>query len=534
MKNILIYILLLLSPTLLLSNTSPQYYVQTDSNISNNKIMENEDLLFLDNSSNLKSAIIPQHSLWIKDISYDNPLIASSKYKRLEGDQTIFYHIDNPSLSLLIDLENLLPNKSEINLTGWISINSFYYGVMFSLLIYVIFFSYIFKHKSFLYYSYTHIALMVFLLDADGWLQKIFWDAYPMLSTVTIPITMALSISLIAIFSRMLLSTRELSKKIDTILILLILINIISSLLIFFVSSDIASMAIEYISFVTLVYLIYTTLYILLTRQYKSQRYFVVLWEILLLSLFVEYLRYLDYIPSNILTSFIFKIVILFELIAISMATISQRYKQLEKEIIEVKESAKENALKLSQMNFDEKRLQQKHDLLNKLAGTDGLTGLYNRREYFNICESLIFRAKNEFAAYSMMMLDLDHFKNVNDTYGHDIGDVVLKTVTKAITEAKREDDVFGRIGGEEFAFFMPNTSASEAEEIANSFCQLVSKLQIDTGKEIIKITVSIGLASDSHRQFTLSELMKSSDVALYEAKASGRNKVVSVEAIPR
>jgi len=216
------------------------------------------------------------------------------------------------------------------------------------------------------------------------------------------------------------------------------------------------------------------------------------------------------------------------------MITISQRYTQLEKEIREVKKSAKENEKKLSQLNFDEKRLQHKHDLLNKLAGTDALTGLYNRREYFNICESLIFRAKNEFAPYAMMMLDLDHFKSVNDTYGHDIGDLVLKSVTKAITEAKREDDIFGRIGGEEFAFFMPNTTSKEAEEIANSFCKLVSRLQIDTGKEIIKVTVSIGLASDANRQFTLSELMKSSDIALYQAKENGRNRVVSVEGMPR
>lgn len=534
MKKIILYMLFILSPTLLLSDSALHYYIQTSSTIAPEKIMQDSDRLFSSNCSNLKSAIIPHHSLWIKNIDDDDPLIKSSKFKRLEYNQTTFYHIENPSISLLIDLEELSSKKSDINLIGWISINAFYYGVMLSLLIYVIFFSYIFGHKSFLYYSYVHIALMLFLLDADGWLQMVFWSDYPLLSAVTIPITMLFSISFITIFTRMLLSVKDISKKLDGILILLIFVNIVSSVLIFFVSPEAANSSILYTTFISLIFLIYTTLYALFTNQYSSQKYFAVLWALLLVSLFIEYLRYLDYIPSNILTSFIFKIVIFFELIYISMATISQRYSQLEIEIEEVKESARENEKRLSQIDFDDKRLQKKHDLLNKLAGTDGLTGLYNRREYFNICESLIFRAKNEFAPYALMMLDLDHFKNVNDTYGHDVGDLVLKSVTKAVSEAKRDDDVFGRIGGEEFAFFMPNTTADEAEKLANSFCQLVSKLIIDTGKESIQVTVSIGLVSDSNRQFTLSELMKSSDVALYEAKDSGRNRVVAVEGIPR
>jgi len=534
MKNIILYILFLILPTLLLSESNPQYYIQKDNNISSQTIMQSSDILFSDHSSNLKDAITPNNTLWLKNISYDSHIIKSSEAKRLEYNESIFYHIKNPSISLLIELEKIFKNKSEINIIGWISINAFYYGVIFALLIYVIFFSYIFKHKSFLYYSYAHIALIVFLADADGWLQRIFWYDHPLLSMVTIPITMVLSISLITIFTRMLLSTKDLSRKIDIILILLIYINIISTTMIFFVSSDIANQTIEYIVLTSLAFLIYAIFHIISTNKFSSQRYFVILWEILLIALFVEYLRYLNYIPSNILTSMVFKVVLFFELIIISMTTISQRYNQLEKDIKDIKISAKENEIKLSQIEFDEKRLQQKHDLLNKLAGTDGLTGLYNRREYFNICESLIFRAKNEFEPYALMMLDLDHFKNVNDTYGHDIGDLVLKSVTSAITNAKREDDVFGRIGGEEFAFFMSNTTAKEAEVIANSFCKLVSKLQIDTGNEIIGVTVSIGLTSDSSRQSTLSELMKSSDVALYEAKESGRNRVVSVEAMPR
>ncbi|RLA72324.1 MAG: diguanylate cyclase response regulator, partial [Epsilonproteobacteria bacterium] len=126
-----------------------------------------------------------------------------------------------------------------------------------------------------------------------------------------------------------------------------------------------------------------------------------------------------------------------------------------------------------------------------------------------------------------------DHFKNVNDTYGHDIGDIVLKAVTQAANEQKRPNDVFGRIGGEEFAMFMPQIVAKDAEILANKICKSISQLVIKGDRESITVTISIGVTSDANRDLTLSELMKSSDDALYEAKDTGRNRVVAREALP-
>ncbi len=254
----------------------------------------------------------------------------------------------------------------------------------------------------------------------------------------------------------------------------------------------------------------------------------------LLIAIIIEYLRYTGILPSNLFTLLVLKITLFLELVIVSLSLLSYRITHLEKEQAIIQTHLKKSESQLQKKDLDQERLQHRHDLLNKLAGVDSLTGLYNRREFFNISESLIFGAKNTMSPYALMMLDLDHFKKVNDTYGHDAGDTVLKEVTKAINEHKRSDDIFGRIGGEEFAIFLPKTNAKEAELLANELCLVVEKLIVQSESQSIPITVSIGVTADLNYESTLSELMKSSDIALYEAKEKGRNCVVVVDSLPR
>jgi len=449
---------------------------------------------------------------------------------KIQNNNKNFYRINNPPLTTLITLSSLSSNEEEIPLVSWVNINAFYYGGLVLLILYTLFFNHLFQHKSFVIYQYFHILSMLLLVDSDGWLQRIIWPEYPQLSSVTIPLFMILSTIFLLLFSRILLQTKENSKGLNIILILLLVLNVLSILLLFFVPASRVFWIVTLLELVTITITLYATIYILFFGETQSQKYFTIAWMVLLIAMILEYSRYAGFITTNYYTLFVLKITLFVELMTISMMTIVQRLTQLQKETERVENLIKENQHELSQKRFDAKRLQQKHDLLNKLAGTDGLTGLYNRREYFNICESLIFKAKNQFEPYSLMMLDLDHFKNVNDTYGHDVGDIVLKSVTKKITEAKRTDDVFGRIGGEEFALFLPNTAQKEAEELANKFCKIISELPIDIGEKNLFVTMSVGVASDPNRTSTLSELMKSSDVALYEAKRSGRNRVVSLD----
>ena len=163
-------------------------------------------------------------------------------------------------------------------------------------------------------------------------------------------------------------------------------------------------------------------------------------------------------------------------------------------------------------------------------ANTDELTGLYNSRYFFDILERELFSARIKGKSLCMMMLDLDHFKNVNDTYGHPAGDVILRQMGKILKENTYPLDVVGRYGGEEFVILMPEASYTTALKAAEKLREIIDGYHWDIGGKRISVTVSIGIASvessNSH------ELIKRADKALHEAKKQGRNCIVCWEGV--
>jgi|GEM_PF-3297690 len=536
MKHLIIFLVLILVPIDLLSNDDKSnedktlYYLQLENQSSEQTIMENHEN-FHDNSMDLIRAITPNSILWVKNPSFDHPQFTANTTTRFVKNSFKYYRIQNPSIMLLINLE-LAAHQSTTHLLTWISANSFFFGVILILLFYNFYFKSIVTSIDLSVYLYFHLFIILVLLDRDGWLQKIFWFNHPLISYIFTSITIVLASSFMAQFTRVLFATKSKAKALDTSLMILIVLNILSLLLLFVTPLVVSLELISLFALFTTIVILITTIYGFFTGLNKKQRYFHLAWMALSLALIVEYLRSIGYLPYNLLSLSILKATLFIELISISTKTLSTSIDTLQEEKKGLEKSTQESEYKLSQRQFDAKQLQRKQELLNKLAGTDSLTGLYNRREFFNQAESAIFRAKTSFEPYSVMMLDLDHFKNINDTYGHDVGDIVLKSVTQSINEKRRDDDIFGRLGGEEFAIFMPNTTKHDAEIVAERCCTLVRELQIDSGKEIIHITVSIGVASDAGRDYTLSELIKSSDTALYEAKNNGRDRFISVEGI--
>lgn len=164
---------------------------------------------------------------------------------------------------------------------------------------------------------------------------------------------------------------------------------------------------------------------------------------------------------------------------------------------------------------------------LQKLAITDALTGVFNRRHFFRLAERELARAQRYGDSLSTLMLDLDHFKRINDHYGHLVGDRVLQVVAQCVQDNIREFDILGRYGGEEFALILPNTDISGAYEIANRIREIIASQVIQTGQEEVSITASLGVAhlieiSDT----SIEELLDYADQALYAAKKAGRNRV--------
>lgn len=175
-------------------------------------------------------------------------------------------------------------------------------------------------------------------------------------------------------------------------------------------------------------------------------------------------------------------------------------------------------------------RMRESNARLREMATRDMLTGALNARAYYEICDSMIEVARRQRTPYAVLFVDLDHFKSINDTHGHAAGDVVLKSVADCLARSLRASDALGRIGGEEFSIFLPNTDAAGAAKLAENIRSAIESLMPSIGERSLKVTASIGVARNSHSEQTMLEIQKTADQAMYRAKAAGRNRVSSVD----
>lgn len=196
------------------------------------------------------------------------------------------------------------------------------------------------------------------------------------------------------------------------------------------------------------------------------------------------------------------------------------------------------DAVKLGEELRDERYLRQKLARLNQTllteATTDGLTGVSNRRGFAQFCAEAVEQSRNMYLPISILMLDLDHFKSVNDGYGHSAGDIVLREMAQRWAAQIRTSDLLARLGGEEFCVVLPNTPISHAVEVAEKLCAATRSKPVAIladGQAIeLGITVSIGVASSEQIEVTdVEQLLALADEALYEAKRNGRDRLCRI-----
>lgn len=177
--------------------------------------------------------------------------------------------------------------------------------------------------------------------------------------------------------------------------------------------------------------------------------------------------------------------------------------------------------------------LKETEDTLRRLSLTDSLTGVSNRRHFIETAEREVERVQRYHRPLSMLMLDIDHFKRVNDTYGHHVGDEALKVFTAICQRTLRRNDLLGRMGGEEFAILLPETDAAGARRLAERIRHLVMHASVPAEGDVVRFTVSIGIASCRGGEHTVDTLLSCADEALYQAKHAGRNRVVGAVQAP-
>ena len=163
---------------------------------------------------------------------------------------------------------------------------------------------------------------------------------------------------------------------------------------------------------------------------------------------------------------------------------------------------------------------------LQRLATTDTLTGILNRRQFIILAEQGVERSRRYGRTLALLLYDIDHFKQVNDTFGHQAGDIVLRELAKLVHEQLRRNDIEGRVGGEEFAVLLPETTISEAVVLAERIRGIIENFAINIGETSLHITASFGVTAVKETDVALDSIYKRADSALYEAKNAGRNRV--------
>jgi diguanylate cyclase (GGDEF)-like protein/PAS domain S-box-containing protein len=170
---------------------------------------------------------------------------------------------------------------------------------------------------------------------------------------------------------------------------------------------------------------------------------------------------------------------------------------------------------------------------IHLLAITDELTGLYNRRQFFDLGRREFDRARRYNRPLSAIMLDLDHFKQVNDTYGHAVGDQVLRVVAQRCKKEIRDIDVLGRYGGEEFAILLPETHIDFGQVVAERLRRQMANYPILTDRYTLHATISLGVAQAINTTSSIEALLEQADAAMYHAKQTGRDRVALFQSEP-
>ncbi len=170
--------------------------------------------------------------------------------------------------------------------------------------------------------------------------------------------------------------------------------------------------------------------------------------------------------------------------------------------------------------------LLKKAQLLEQLAMTDSLTGLHNRRQFLELAALEFQRARRYRHPLSVLMLDIDGFKQVNDTYGHAVGDQILQIVSTRCRKSLRDIDLLGRYGGDEFVVLLPEDDLNGARNAAERLCRYVAATSVDTDRGLLNITLSLGAAALAEGDADVASLLNRADAALYRAKNAGRNRV--------
>lgn len=418
----------------------------------------------------------------------------------------------------------------------------FYFGAIIAIALYNLFLFFFLRDKIYLYYVSYVFIFVVWSANYKGiLLPYITMETYDILQ-ITIPIFFTLLI----LFTQAVLETRKFFLKFHYILNAFIGI-LVFTLLWMLIDMHTGFYFMNVAASPLLPFLLFVAFWALFQGHRIAIMYLSAL-SIYLISMIIISQLALGIVPYSLLVSnapiigSFFEIILLSLLLAYRINLLREEKILTQKKLLEHKadESMRltkmvdDKTIELNVLNdqlhieLEEKKSLEK--ILMHKASTDSLTGILNRRAFFDTCAKEVDIAKRYNHELSFLIIDIDHFKDINDTYGHLNGDIVLLDLVKTIQNTIRTIDVFGRIGGEEFAILMPETDIKSAEKLSERIRKNIAENHSTLEEVSVNITISIGLSYLTSSDYIIQTVLRRADLALFKAKRNGRNQTLCYE----
>ena len=402
----------------------------------------------------------------------------------------------------------------------------FYYGTLLSLLLYNLLLFMVIRDVNYLFYVLYIGSYGLFQFSLNGLSFQYLWPESPQWNNHSIAFLIGTGLFFIALFSRSFLALKQNSPSLDKVLI---------GFMVFFAGVSLMTFVVPYKHAIRVATLgaLFAVIFVMVSavvcwlKSYRPARYFVLSWLLLLTGMAAYALKSFSLLPSNFVTEYAIQFGSALEMVLLSLALadrikiLQEQNQRMQRQVNEsLEQHVRERTLELERANRQ----------LQELSTTDGLTGLKNRR-YFNEAFALeCKRTSRSGDSLSVILIDIDHFKNLNDRYGHLLGDECIKAVADVIQHtAFRQTDTKCRYGGEEFVVLMPATPIEGALRVANHILDAIRQLKIPCHDREIMVTASLGVATVTHdREDAVRDVLEQADQALYQAKSAGRNAVVA------
>jgi len=391
------------------------------------------------------------------------------------------------------------------------------------------------RERSRLYYLFFVVCTALYFASRDSLTVEYLFRPRPFLDFYFGHTALGLLIILIILFSKDFLKTRQLGHIVDRGLTLLALLAALNIALIPFRDRLLTQHLSTLLGLVVSAALLFTGL-LSLRSGFRPARYYLLSFVFFLSGAILYALNYAGILSHTLTTFQSFQVCSGLQVILLSIALSDQIAElQRQKELAQadtVKALAKADALNIELQEYGrtlEAKVKERTEHLNQaltrveeLANTDVLTGLFNRRKLNEILTAALTRSRRYDRPLSVIIFDIDHFKRINDTYGHQIGDTVLKELAQTVAANIRESDSLARWGGEEFVIVAPESPLAQAAELAEKIRRVVDGHPFP---DVGHVTISLGVPAYTPHD-SLDTLMTRVDKALYQAKSGGRNRV--------